>query len=583
MADRSGFSILLAATLAALPSTATLTPARAQAVPAELVFGSSSEVQVVNVEVYVTRRGAPVLGLGPEDFRVYDDGRPVEVAYFSRIGGEAPDEAHLREGAAAAPPAAGSAAPAPPGHYVVFVDEIHLGASRRDRFLTELASTLATRLRPEDRVMVASYDGLVRIRLPFTDDRRRIAEALEGLADISTLQVQASLESLRALQEMRDFQRAAGNFVGDCNYMGVTARAYAETTHNRVMTAVEALQGFVNSLGGVPGRKTLIHVSDGIPLIAGGEVWQQALELCDGTGQNKGVQNAVDSKAIDPIQTDRFESKYHRNEMYDTDTTSAWQRLAAHANSQNVAIYPVQATGLRPHVVPGEVDTSEDVARFGLRNVQDSLVLVARDTGGDAILNTNDFAAPLAAAVVDSRSYYLLGISPGADLGAGRHQLRVEVAAPGVEVRYRMSYWAKSPEERIRDGLLTALLHGEGDNPLQAGLTLRRPPAEPSQPARPRVRIELPSGGLTLFPRDAARHGMVSVYLVARDGEGATTPIRHTSLPLAFPRDGGAGPFVLEVEMPIDAESYQVAVAIRDDLGGAISFLQASAGAAFAR
>ena len=46
-----------------------------------------------------------------------------------------------------------------------------------------------------------------------------------------------------------------------------------------VLLVAGAMEGFVNSLGGISGRKTLIHVSDGIPLIAGGEVWQQALEL----------------------------------------------------------------------------------------------------------------------------------------------------------------------------------------------------------------------------------------------------------------------------------------------------------------
>lgn len=578
MAHRSPVALLLSAALAAAgPSTAA-----AQGAPAagDLLFGGSSEVQVVNVEVYVTRDGAPVVDLGPEDFRVFDDGRRVEVAYFSRIAGDA------GVGAAPGPGAEGDAdprvAPAPPGHYVVFVDEIHLGAARRDRFLEQLAATLTRQLRAEDRVMVASYDGLVRIRLPFTADRGRLAGALAGLADVSTLQVQSSMESLRALQEMRDFQRVAANGIGDCNFVGITARAHAETTHHRVTAAVAALEGFVNSLGGISGRKTLIHVSDGIPLIAGAEVWQQALELCDGTGVVKGVANAVDSKVIDPGATDRFESKYHRNEMYDTDTTSAWQRLAAHANSQNVAIYPVQATGLRSHVVGGEVDVSADVARFALQNQQDSLVLVARDTGGDAILNTNDFAVPLTTAMVDSRSYYLLGISPPSGISGGRHQLRVEVDAPGVEVRHRRSYWAKSGEERIADGLLTAMLHERGDNPLRAGLTLRRSPAGQAQ-ARPRVRIEVPRDRLTLLPRDALRQGLLSVYLLGRDDQGKTTPIRHSSLPVAFPLEGGEAAFVFEVEMPLDSPSFQVAVALRDELGGTTSFLQESVGSAFRR
>ena len=574
MTVRDVVTALLALTLAAAASAHV---ASGQETPAG-VFGGSSEVQVVNVEVYVTRDGRPVLDLAADDFRVFDDGKPVEVAYFSRVGGDVGSTPGAPRDAAEAPGM--TVAPAPPAHYVVFVDEVHLGAARRDRFLEHLASTLERELRSEDRVMVASYDGLVRIRLPFTADRGRLADALAGVAEISTLQVQSSLESLRALQEMRDFQRVATDGNGDCNFVGGTARAHAETTRHRVAAATDALRGFVNSLGGIPGRKTLFHVSDGIPLIAGGEVWQQALELCDGTGVIKGVANAVDSKVIDPGATDRFEAKYHRNEMYDTDTTTEWQRLAAHANSQNVAVYPIQATGLRSHVVTGEVDVSADVARFAIQNLQDSLSLLARDTGGDAILNTNDFAAPLREAVVDSRSYYLLGLSPAAGIRGGRHQLRVEVDAPGAEVRHRRSYWAKSGDERIVDGLLTAMLHEQGDNPLDAALTLRRGPAGP---ARPRARIEVPRERLTLLPRDTLRHGFVTVYLMGRDDQGRTMPLRHTTIPISFPLEGGDAAFVFEVEMPLEAESYQVAVAVRDDLGGAISFLQESVGTAFRR
>ena len=58
-----------ASLLAAALALATSWPGSAQGTPVDagLVFGGSSEVQVVNVEVYVTRRGVPVLDLDPED------------------------------------------------------------------------------------------------------------------------------------------------------------------------------------------------------------------------------------------------------------------------------------------------------------------------------------------------------------------------------------------------------------------------------------------------------------------------------------------------------------------------------------
>ena len=95
------------------------------------------------------------------------------------------------------------------------------------------------------------------------------------------------------------------------------------------------------------------------------------------------------------------------------------------------------------------------------------------------------------------------------------------------------------------------------------------------------MRVEVPRERLTLLPRDAVRQGLVTIYVLGRDGQGKTTPIRHSSRPVAFPLEGGAPSFVFEVELPLDPGSFQVAVAVRDELGGTTSFLQDSVGAAF--
>ncbi len=49
-----------------------------------LSFSEVVDVQLVNVEVWVSdRQGRPVVGLGPEDFEVREDGKPVTVDFFS--------------------------------------------------------------------------------------------------------------------------------------------------------------------------------------------------------------------------------------------------------------------------------------------------------------------------------------------------------------------------------------------------------------------------------------------------------------------------------------------------------------------
>ncbi len=48
----------------------------------ERPFIDTLDVNVVNIEVFVTdKQGNPVTGLTRGDFKVYEDGRPIEITY----------------------------------------------------------------------------------------------------------------------------------------------------------------------------------------------------------------------------------------------------------------------------------------------------------------------------------------------------------------------------------------------------------------------------------------------------------------------------------------------------------------------
>ncbi|MCP4202610.1 MAG: hypothetical protein GY769_11825, partial [bacterium] len=73
--------------MAALAVTATAQPAPPDPAP----FGESVDVQLINVEVWVTdRQGNAVTGLGLDDFEVREDGEPVGVTNFAEVRPRAP-------------------------------------------------------------------------------------------------------------------------------------------------------------------------------------------------------------------------------------------------------------------------------------------------------------------------------------------------------------------------------------------------------------------------------------------------------------------------------------------------------------
>jgi hypothetical protein len=73
--------------------------------------------------------------------------------------------------------------------------------------------------------------------------------------------------------------------------------------------------------------------------------------------------------------------------------------------------------------------------------------LLAEETGGDAVVNSNDFRAAFERFVRDNSTYYMLGYAPSSERADGRfHNIQVIVRRPGVTVRARRGYYA----DRVR-------------------------------------------------------------------------------------------------------------------------------------
>jgi VWFA-related protein len=114
---------------------------------------------------------------------------------------------------------------------------------------------------------------------------------------------------------------------------------------------------------------------------------------------------------------------------------AAYRDAIGTANRHNVAIYPID---------PNRLTTS--TGRRALERTA-GLRMVAQDTGGIAVVNTNNLRPAYEAIVRDNSSYYLLSYSPAIEHRDGRfHDVRVRVRRPGLTVRARRGYFAPRPD-----------------------------------------------------------------------------------------------------------------------------------------
>jgi hypothetical protein len=341
------------------------------------------------------------------------------------------------------------------------------------------------------------------------------------------------------------------------------------------MGTIYELDRFVNSLAGYDGRKMLLHVSDGIPLVPGTEAYRFASELCDGTGANKGLENAVDTGTFGQGKWTRWDPTKTSSVLQEFNTSDEWSRVAGNANTYQVSFYMYQAhmSTSRASSVDG-ARVSFDTEMDGKRNKQDALFLLSDETGGMALLGANDIERALTRMNEDSSSAYQLAYEPPSPGDGRQHSIKVEVKRPGLRIRHRKSFQSKSSEELIADRTVSALIHGQLDNPLAVRLKVGDKVPLEGDISNVRVNVRVPLERLVLLPEGDVNRGLFTVFVAARGAQGQLTPVGHKTVPVRVPIEGAEREFVYSVEIPLRGAEGQIAVAVQDQLGGETSYVR---------
>ncbi|MFL6258294.1 MAG: VWA domain-containing protein [Thermoanaerobaculia bacterium] len=571
-------------------------PAFAAAPPNAPSFGATVDVDVVNVDVFVTDKdGRRVTGLKKGDFELQEDGKAVGVSNFAEItpaGRPARGAAPSVTGSGGLAPAAPAAAPpeaAPDPQrqlsLVVFVDNLHLRPQNRTRAVEQIRKFLAQSVRPGDRVMIATYDNNMHVRRPFTGDPAEVDATLREVERLPTYGQQEDAARRTAYQSVVELDA----MVKCSKDMVRPVEAYADQMRGEAVRTLAALTVVINSLSGVPGHRALLFVSDGISVNPGEELYQAASELCDGSinGTKTSTGDLVplaESKSESGVEAVRWDPRTAALDARKYSLVDRFQKLAAHASSNRVTFYTLQASGLEGFATAdagGELNERGlavgVVQQIQLNNLKSSLTELAVDTGGRAMLDVNDFLPELARMQEDFESYYSLGYSPG-HAGDGKdHRIEVKVRKPGLQVRYRQTYRDKPLLEKLADRTLAALFHGFEENPLEVQIEIGDPaPAEDGQYAVP-VRLRIPLFKLAILNQQESYQGKLRLLVATRDEKGGASAVRQVEVPLNIPRKevlSALGQYYLyTLTLKMQPGAQHVAVAVRDELAAATSYL----------
>lgn len=393
---------------------------------------------LVQVDAVVfDKNGKPVSDLRSDEVQILEDGKPQKITHF----------AYNLTGTGAAQPTIKPPEPSKPNEVAppvvpetpkpsnvqrtiaIVVDDLGLSFESISILRRALTKFVDQQIQPGDLVAIIRTAGGAGVLQQFTSDKRQLHAAIErvkynmmGRADTSAFSAIRAPE-LKIPDEKESRNQTAENFREEVFSVGTLG----------------TLRYVVSGLREMPGRKSVLLLSDGLKIFSPGDTSgtsrvQDALEsLSDLANRASVVIYTLDARGLPTFG------------------------LRAQDNVQMSA--PVGRSGLGGPIGGSrsvrEVDQIMAIRRNSFYESQNGLNYLAQQTGGIAIRNTNDLSGGIQKVMEDQRGYYLIGYRPEEstfDDKSGRrkfHHLSLKVTRPGkYNVRVRNGFFGVTDEER---------------------------------------------------------------------------------------------------------------------------------------
>jgi VWFA-related protein len=403
------------------PPAASARPAQPQTpAPSSQVIRRTFDMVATDVIVR-DHAGQFIADLKKDDFEVFEDGVKQDlVSFLLTHGGRVYNES------APPPPAPMEGIILPPTKptndaagriFMIFVDDLHLNFRDTGR-IKGLFKQIAKELIHEGDMFGIVSTGPSSLAIDLTYDRKRLDEAIDKISG-------AGLKP----SEILDTQ------VGADGPPEVRYRAHV---------AFDTAYGIMKTLEQVHNRrKAFIYVSNGYDFNPFSETRKkQDQEKYNAMNPNSGTNNdgsGSDSSA----NSDTNPFMRTGNQFSFADLASEISELTREANRANTTIYTLDPRGL---VGAPDLDEKVDMMDYQayMTTSQNSLRVLAEQTGGIAMVNQNDFVKTLKRIDAETSDYYVVGYySTNPDPTQRRRRIEVKVKRPNTDLHYRPEYTLK--------------------------------------------------------------------------------------------------------------------------------------------
>jgi VWFA-related protein len=407
--------------------------------------------QLIQVHAVITdRQGRAVTDLTKEDFELLENDRPQPVSFFAleKIGSQkdapaTPAPAVVDKAASPGLPPLPPLPPRPPSRTIVlFTDTLHLSKTSLPTVKATLRKFVDEQMTGDDLVALITSTGQLGPLEQFTRDKHLLRLAIDRLILWNESSRKSLMTAYLAAQvingDPESFNLAYAILQAEESshippaYPLMASHDIVNLAASRRKTTLQTLSAVARQMAELPGQRLIVLLSDGFSTF-------------DASGSQE--PHALDSAISSAVRS-------------------------------GVIIYSLAASGLRPDFFLGDASlprqTAVVLAKYSTliaesrRDGEYTLQDLAKGTGGEAFVNTNDLSGKLQRALNDNRIFYTLAFYPSnARPDAGFRHITVRLKShPAYSVRAQRGYLpleipkeavAKTPKQKMLQALAAPL------------------------------------------------------------------------------------------------------------------------------
>ncbi len=532
------------ATLLILGAAAALAQEPAPPVP---TFSERVEVRVLDLDVDVTdSKGNPVMDLKREDFTVRIGKKTVPIDYFALVdqgaihapdlGSASPDQvlATYRRGDEAFVPR----------NFLIYVDLGFLSPGVRNRSLEALRD-FVTRLGPDDAARVVVFDRSPKVLADWTTSKEVVMSALSSIESkgVGMSRLQAERQALSLIDSTP--RRRGGRTQ--------IARQYGEEVGQEIERMLASMEQELVTLTPLNGKRSFLFLS-------GGFEYQPGFVMSQYAGGGAPSLTAFNIRNV----------------------SGAVGVLTKRANADEITFYTVDALGLT-----GEGGNASNDDPLGNRPLvgfqarqdrQNGLQELAVETGGLALLNTNDFDRGLSRVYQAVSTYYTLGMTLAKLDSTSYEDVRVAVNRPGAVVRARRGFQARPEADLVRDRALATMETDLSYRAIPVTLQMAPPTPDKKKLYSLPITVTIPASALTFTPEGERASARADIFIGSIDDKGRRSDITRQEASFQIPAGEAAGnaPLQFSARLMTKKGNYRIVVNVRDSGTGKMGTARAN-------